>query len=63
MYGRQIGATAILHGMIALTIFARTKEVENGAFRLLDSSIGKLHNGVDLVVAKVPNKVTCMHYK
>lgn len=57
MYGQEIGNTSLLHGMIALTIFAKTKDVESGAFNLVDAQVGKLSNGVNLVVTKVPNKV------
>lgn len=57
MYGQEIGNTSLLHGMIALTIYAKTKDVESGAFNVVDAQVGKLSNGVNLVVTKVPNKV------
>lgn len=44
-------------GTIALTAFARARDVESGAFAPIDALTGRLRNGVNLVVTKTANKV------
>lgn len=57
MFTAEIGAANLLFGTIALTVFARTREVESGAFARIDALAGSLRNGVNLVVTKTANKV------
>lgn len=57
MFTAEIGAATVLYGTIALTAFARTREVESGAFSRIDALAGRLRNGVNLVVTKTANKV------
>lgn len=58
MFTAEIGAATVLYGTIALTAFARTREVESGAFSRIDALAGRLRNGVNLVVTKTANKVS-----
>lgn len=58
MFTAEIGAANLLFGTIALTAFARTREVESGAFSRIDAAAGSLKNGVNLVVTKTANKAS-----
>ena len=51
-------ATCHTTGTIALTAFARTRDVASGAFSRIDALTGRLRNGVNLVVTKTANKVS-----
>ena len=34
MFGREIGDARVLHGLIAITIFVRARDVAEGAFQV-----------------------------
>lgn len=50
-----------LHGMIAITVFARTADVRSGAFRAMSAVTSRVRNGVNLGIAKAANKGTVSH--
>lgn len=46
MFKNEIGDSVVLHGVIALTIFVRTADVQSGAFHRLDSPSSAVKMGV-----------------
>jgi len=59
MYTAEIGSTNTalgFHGMIAVTIYARSSYVESGSFYMPSSNTTEVKKGADLIVTKAPNK-------
>lgn len=46
MYGREIGDTIILHGVIAITVFVRSSDVNKGAFQVQKGTVNRVASGV-----------------
>ena len=48
MFGRECADSVLLqgHGVIALTIYAKTADVLNGAMFLYEAPVNRLHTGV-----------------
>ena len=56
-YSCDIGDATILHGKIGIVCLARLKDVESGSFSRLGTLRGQVHNGVNLGITRVANKV------
>ncbi|KAM3567420.1 hypothetical protein VYU27_010434, partial [Nannochloropsis oceanica] len=56
MFQAEIGAASVLYGTIALTTFARVRDVASGAFSAINALTSRVKNGVNLVVTKTANK-------
>ena len=59
MFVAEIGSTNTalgFHGMIAVTVFAKTEDVKSGAFYMSDSNELEVKKGVSLGVTTAPNK-------
>jgi hypothetical protein len=59
MFVAEIGSTNTalgFHGYIAVTVFARTADVESGAFYMPAANVADVKKGADLMVTKAPNK-------
>ena len=60
MFTAEIGSTNTnlgFHGLIAVTVFARTEDVVSGAFYSPHAMAGDIRKGADLIVVTAPNKV------
>ena len=60
MFGREIGDAFILHGFIAITLFARIDLVERGAVTVV--SLGPLLDGSCFMDSWFPNIVLSLLY-
>ncbi|EWM22143.1 endonuclease exonuclease phosphatase family protein [Nannochloropsis gaditana] len=57
MVGKEIGDDRILHGFIALTIFARTQDVATGAVYVQEGAVDRVASGVSFgPMGRAPNK-------
>lgn len=48
LFGAEIGDSTILHGHIAITVFARTKDVQSGACQVQQSAMNRVATGVSV---------------
>lgn len=56
-FSTEIGDATILHGKIALLVFARAADLDSGALRRIGSQQGRVHNGVSLLgITRAANK-------
>ena len=61
MYAREIGSTNTalgFHGLIGMTVFAKTEDVDSGAFTDVEGANGEILRGVNLGVTRAANKGT-----
>lgn len=47
-FGREIGDARVLHGLIAVTIFVRTRHVREGVFQVQQGAVNRVATGVNL---------------
>lgn len=55
-FATEIGDATILHGKIALLVFALAADLDSGALRRIGSQQGRVHNGLNLGIARAANK-------